>query len=159
MLWKHTREFTYEDAGVDKSNANHIVSNSSRITIGLFYKPIQKLIDLYWKTYELRLPKYELNDNFPLNNDGYTVITHLLLLERGRYHSKGPLLINNLNEVKLIAKKQHDLRITIDMYFHKGHDAVIIGKECGKIIIKNTIIQAKWKKQSTNKDAQKVEEK
>jgi len=146
LLWKHTQKLTYEDMGIDRSNPNHYVGNTTKTTIGLFYKPIQKIIDTCNRIYELRLPRYNLNNTFPLDENGYTKITHSLLLEYGRYYSDGPLLFENIRDVKFISKNNHDLVIHLNLYRKKGHTTGIYVKNAENVVINGVLCIGHWKK-------------
>lgn len=142
--WRYTERITY----TGRDYFYFADGSTTMVTTGLFYKPIQKIIDTCYSIYYLRLPRYNLNDTFPLGKDGYTKITHSLLLERGRYYSDGPLLIDNVNEVKFIAKKKHDLVIHINMYQFVSHNLCILGNNVGKLIINKTILIGHNKKRN-----------
>lgn len=119
--------------------------NSYTITYGIFYKPIQAIIDACISIYELRLPRYNLNDTFPLDENGYTKVTHSLLLERGRYYADGPLLFENINDIKFIAKGNYTLVLHITLHILKGHDTGITVKNCNNLTIEHVHIVGHWK--------------
>lgn len=144
--WKYTEKITCEDMGLDDSNPNHMVANTTKTTIGLFYRPIQKIIDTCNRIYELRLPRYNLNNTFPLDEYGFTKITHSLLLEHGRYYSDGPLLFENIRDVKFISKNNQGLVLHVDLYRKKGHQACVFIKNAENIVITGITFISHWKK-------------
>jgi len=101
----------------------------------MFYRPIESIINLCNRIYELRLPRYNLNDTFPLDENGYTKITYSLLLEHGRYYADGPLLFENVNDIKFISKSKHGLIIHANLYASRGHHTGITIKHCNNLTI------------------------
>lgn len=115
--------------------------NNHFITIGIFYRPINFIIELCGRIYELRLPRYNLNDTYPLDENGYTKVTHSLLLEYGRYYADGPLLFENIKDIKFESKTIHNLVLHINMYYSKGHIACFNAINVENIVVENTIIK------------------
>ena len=119
--------------------------NNSVIKIGIFYRPIDFIIESCHRMYELRLPRYDLNDTFPLDENGYTKITHSLLLEHGRYYANGPLLFENIKDLKLKSKTKSSLILHIDMYRSKGHIVGITIRNSENVVLDNIRVVAHWK--------------
>ena len=115
------------------------------IIIGIFYRPIDFIIKLCNRIYELRLPRYDLNDIFPLDDDGFTRVTHSLLLEYGRYYADGPLLFDNIKDIKFESKIKHSLILHVNMYRSKNHIINIIAMNSGNVVRKNIKIITHWK--------------
>jgi len=114
---------------------------------GLFYRLKYSITELCDKIWGLGLPRYNLNDIFPLDENGYTKITHSVLLEHGIYYAGGPLLFENINDITFKSKIKYgrSLILYVDMYRSKGHVTCSVITNCKNLVIKYVKVIGYWK--------------
>jgi len=109
--------------------------------VGLFYKPIHKISKLCIYLYLLRLPKYNLNDYYPLNLNGYTEISHAIKLGRGRFHADGPLLFTTSKDIVIGTNKKYECQLVICRNSKTLFKSAIHLTHSNSLIVQNAIIK------------------